>query len=305
MNKETRIRNLCVPNRIVDAVLDTDAYNEIDDQYAIAYMLRSKERINTQAIYAAPFKNSKSKSAGDGMLKSYDEIGKILFLMGESVPYFKGSERFLPDESTPVISEAAEDIVRRAREHSPDDPLYIVALGAITNVASAILLDECVRTNCVVIWLGGHARHYHDTKEFNLRGDVAAARVVIGSRVPFVQLPCNGVVSAFRVSGPELEYWFRGHGPLADYLADNTIAEAESYHKGEPWTRCIWDVTAVAYLLNDGDRFMCTTLAPTMLPTYDYAYEEMKNASLQAYVYFIKRDQLFMDMVERLTREDK
>lgn len=304
MKRTTLINNLRVPDHCVDAVLDTDAYNEIDDQYAIAYMLRSKERINTLAIYAAPFKNRKAASAGEGMLKSYDEIGKILSLMDESVPYLKGSDSFLKDESTPVISDAARDLVRRAKEYSPENPLYVIAIGAITNVASAMLLDDCVKENCVVIWLGGHARHYHDTKEFNLRGDVAAARVVMGSGVPFVQLPCQGVVNAFRISGPELEYWFRGRGPLADYLADNTIAEAESLHSGEPWTRCIWDVTAVAYLLNDGDRFMCTTLAPAMLPTYDYEYEPAKGVPDQAYIYFIKRDELFKDMVKRLTLAD-
>ena len=34
------------PTKKVDVVLDTDAYNEIDDQYAIAYMLQNPERLN-------------------------------------------------------------------------------------------------------------------------------------------------------------------------------------------------------------------------------------------------------------------
>ena len=33
----------------VDAVLDTDAYNEIDDQFAIAYLIRSTEKMRTKA----------------------------------------------------------------------------------------------------------------------------------------------------------------------------------------------------------------------------------------------------------------
>ena len=40
MTNEQRIQNLSVPSHKVDVVLDTDAYNEIDDQYAIAYLLR-------------------------------------------------------------------------------------------------------------------------------------------------------------------------------------------------------------------------------------------------------------------------
>ena len=40
---------------IVDIVIDTDAYNEVDDQFAIAWALRSTERIHVEAVYAAPF----------------------------------------------------------------------------------------------------------------------------------------------------------------------------------------------------------------------------------------------------------
>ena len=76
--------------------------------------------------------------------------------------------------------------------------------------------------------------------------DVAAARVVMQSGVPFVQLPCIGVVSNFTVSKPELEFWLKGKTPLADYLAENTIKAADSYAMGTAWTRVIWDVTAVA-----------------------------------------------------------
>ena len=60
MKDTERIKNLTAPAHIVDAVLDTDAYNEVDDQYAIAYMLRSPERVNLKAIYAAPFSNPKA-----------------------------------------------------------------------------------------------------------------------------------------------------------------------------------------------------------------------------------------------------
>ena len=69
---------LDTPTDKVDIILDTDAYNEIDDQFAISYALLSPERINTVAICAAPFKNSKSTDAGDGMEKSYDEIIKLV-----------------------------------------------------------------------------------------------------------------------------------------------------------------------------------------------------------------------------------
>ena len=302
MTNEQRMKNLSVPKGMIDVVLDTDAYNEVDDQFAISYMLKSKEKLNTKAIYAAPFFNGNSVSPKDGMEKSYNEIFKILSLAGEECDVFRGSEKYLDDENTPVISSAAEDLVERAKNYSPEKPLYVVAIGAITNIASAILLNPDITENIVVVWLGGHGLHYHDTKEFNMYQDVAAARVVMRSGVPFVQLPCMGVVDKFAVSKQELELWLKGKNQLADYLATNTIAAAEAYAKGRAWTRVIWDVTAVGWLLNDSDRFMQSRVIPTPIPTYDNLYATDYNGHPMRYVYNINRDSLMNDLFEKLTK---
>ena len=78
MTEAQRLQNLTVPNGPVDVVLDTDAFNEIDDQYAIAYLLKSGDKLNTKAIYAAPFLNSKVSTVEEGIEKSYAEILNIL-----------------------------------------------------------------------------------------------------------------------------------------------------------------------------------------------------------------------------------
>ncbi len=299
MTNEQRMKNLSVPAGPVDVVLDTDAYNEIDDQFAIAYLLSCKEKLNTKALYAAPFLNDLSTSAGDGMEQSYNEILKLLDFMGEKVDVFRGSNAFLTDEKTPVVSDAARDLSERAKKYSPENPLYVIAIGAITNVASAILLNPEVAENCVVIWLGGHAFHYPHTREFNMMQDVAAARVVMGSGVPLVLLPCRGVVSAFTISRPELEYWLKGKSPIADYLASHSIEVAEKYASGTAWTRCIWDVTAVAYLMNDDERFMESRTEPLRLPNYDDVYECADGPDIK-YVYHIKRDFLMTDLIKRI-----
>ena len=305
MTVEQLLNNLQVPTSAVDVVLDTDAYNEIDDQFAIAYLLKSKDKLMTKAIYAAPFHNEKSCGPEDGMLKSYDEIIKLLDLAGmEDLKkcVYKGAACYLPDEKTPVISPAAEDLAKRALSYTSDNPLYVVAIGAITNVASALLIDPEIKEKIVVVWLGGHAHHYPDTKEFNMFQDVAAARVVMGSGVPFVQLPCMGIVSAFTVSGPELTYWLKGKNALADYLAENTIHEVETYAKGRVWSRVIWDVTAIAWLLNDKNRFMDCRLEHTPIPEYDHRYGFNPNGQLMCYTYNINRDNLMNDLFEKLTK---
>ena len=302
MTNEQRLKNSAVPEGKIDVVLDTDTYNEIDDQFALAYLLRSDDKLDTKAIYAAPFFNQHSESPADGMEKSYEEIKKVLALMGEERRVFKGSDRYLPDENTPVPSPAAEDLIERARLYSPEKPLYVVAIGAITNVASALIKAPEIAENIVIVWLGGNARHYHDTKEFNMQQDIAAARVVMNSGAPFVQLPCMGVVSTFTVSAPELEYWLKDKNPLADYLARNTIKEAEAYASGKPWTRVIWDVTAVAWLINDKNRFMLSRIEKTRLPSYDHHYEEKDTGTDMRYVYHIWRDTLMEDLIKKLLK---
>ena len=303
MSDLIRIPN--VPAGMADVILDTDAFNEIDDQFAIAYMIKSSEKLNVKGICAAPFFNSNSDSPKDGMEKSYDEIKKLLNLMdkGDRIQnVFKGSDRYLTDEKTPVESDAARFIADLASEYSADRPLYIVSIGAITNVASAILMNPEIVDKTVVVWLGGHSLEYYDTQEFNMMQDVAAARVIFGCGVPLVQLPCMGVVDVFRMSKSELEYWLKGNNKLADYLAENTISAAEKYASGKPWSRVIWDVTAVAWLLNDNDRFMQSRIIKKHMPNYDYKYDIESDDGFMRYVYSIKRDALMEDLINKLNR---
>ena len=171
MTNEQYLKNLEAPTGKIDVVLDTDAYNEIDDQFAVAYMLKYKNKLNVKKIYAAPF----------------------------------------------------------------------------------------------------------------------------------VQLPCCGVVSEFSTSAPELRYWLSGKNPLADYLCENTVREAERYKAGMAWTRVIWDVTAVAWLLNDNDRFMRSEVTDTFLPGYDFKYEAKHLEKKMRYVTSVNRDKLMSDLFFKLT----
>jgi len=293
------------PEKPVDVILDTDAYNEIDDQFAIAYLLKAPEKLRIRAFCAAPFFNPKSESPRDGMEKSYHEIIKILRLAGREdlIPVtYRGSETYLPDEETPVPSDAARKIVEIARQYTPEDPLYVVAIGAITNVASALLTAPEITDRIVVVWLGGHALHWNGNREFNLMQDVAAARVIFGCGVPLVQLPCMGVVSAVTTTGPELIHWLRGKGPLCDYLCDNTIAEAESYAAGKPWSRVIWDITAIGWLLNDHQHLMYDRAERAPIPQYDHHYSLNPQGHFYTYVWYVKRDAIFEDLFTRLTK---
>ena len=99
-NTESLLRRLTKPKGKIDVVLDTDTYNELDDQFALSYMMKNSDKLNVKALYAAPFLNDKSVSPKDGMEKSYDEVLKLLSLMRENVDVFKGSEKYLDDEKS-------------------------------------------------------------------------------------------------------------------------------------------------------------------------------------------------------------
>ncbi len=301
LTMEQRLRMLETPQTLVDLVIDTDAYNEIDDQFAISYALRAPDRVRLLALCAAPFKNERSTGPADGMEKSYQEILHLLRLAEEKVPVYRGSTDYLPDEKTPVVSDAAEALARLAMEHTTEEPLYVAAIGAITNVASALLLKPEIADRMVLVWLGGNAIDWPDNREFNMLQDVAAARVVFDSGVPLVILPCQGVVTHFTTTGPELEFWLRGRNPLCDYLVQQTVDEANTYAKGKVWSRVIWDVTTVGWILNRDGSFMQDKLIPTPIPQYDHHYSQDSRRPLCRYVYMVRRDALFADLFSRLS----
>ena len=305
MTQEQLIRNLQAPAGHVDVILDTDAYNEIDDQFALSYLLRSGEKLTVKALCAAPFFNDNSTSPEDGMERSYREIFNLLHLAERedlNPIVFEGSRTYLPDERTPVDSPAARELVRLAKDYSPEKPLYVVAIGAITNVASALLMDPAIQDNIVIVWLGGHALEWPETGEFNMMQDVAAARVVFGCGAPVVQLPCMGVVDHFYATGPELRHWLGGKNALCDYLVAHTEEAANAYAAGKVWSRVIWDVTAVGWLLNDGNRLMEGRIIPAPLPQYDNHYSIDFRRHPSCYVWCIHRDALMQNLVEKLTR---
>ena len=130
--------------------------------------------------------------------------------------------------------------------------------------------------------------------------DIAAARVVYGCGVPLVQLPCEGVVDSFATSKYELEHWLKGKNKLCDYLLESAVNEAESYAAGKPWTRVIWDVTAIAWLIDTEGIFMRDRLIRNYLPEYDLHYAENPDGHFMKYVYKINRDALFEDLFRRL-----
>lgn len=284
------------PSGPVDIVLDTDTFNEIDDQFSVVYSMLSPS-INVQAIYAAPFHNEKSSGPADGMEKSLEEIQRVLSRLGHDSSFaLPGSKSWLPSREEPVESEAARDLVRRALEpREGGKPLYVVGIGAITNVASAILMAPEIIERIVVVWLGGHPWHWKDTDEFNLQGDINASRLLFDCGVPVVQVPCASVAEMLRVSLHDMEALARPHGAIGEYLYE-IFAEATHAHPVK--TRVIWDIAPIAWLNNS--QWAHTSLRPSPIVSTEKNWSFNPHRHFGREVLWLNRDAIFEDFFAKL-----
>ncbi|HZG57186.1 nucleoside hydrolase [Paenibacillus sp.] len=293
---EDLLRKLQHPGRTVRMVLDTDTFNEIDDQFAVTYALTSPESVKVEALYAAPFFNDLSTGPADGMEKSYQEILRILPLLGrEDVPVYRGSTSYLPAGGGFVESEAARNLVERAMASDPADPLYVVAIGAITNVASAILMEPAIVERIVVVWLGGHAFNWPNTREFNLYQDVPAARVIFDCGAPVVLVPCCGVASHLHTSLSEIRDYVLPSGPIGEYLHETYKNCAKDHYA---YTRVIWDISTIAWLVDP--NWAPSYLAPSPRISDDGHWCQDPTRHSIRYVYSLHRDAIFRDLFRKL-----
>jgi inosine-uridine nucleoside N-ribohydrolase len=191
--------------RRLKVLIDTDFANEIDDLYAVALALCSPERFEIVGLNATHFAQ---KAGPETIAESYDLLQEMLGVASRAgtVPVARGSHpmRYLDE---PCPSDGVDLIVEHARAASPDDPLWVVALGAASTVASAVLLAPDILPRVRLVF---HARSeltwptHND--QFNVWGDIRAARALLASDVPLVwfdtgqQLVCPMEVTAARLA---------------------------------------------------------------------------------------------------------
>jgi purine nucleosidase len=290
------LNRLLPPSEKSDIVLDTDAYNEVDDQFALAYSLLVQDKINVEAVYAAPFLNDRSTSPADGMEKSFEEIVRVLNLMGKkgTVPVFRGSERFLSTPADPVESPAVLDLIQRATKRK-EKPLYVLAIGCPVNIASALLIEPAIREKIVLVWLGSNPVTWYDANEFNCGQDIIASQVLYNSGVPFVDIPCKNVAEHLRTTVAELKECLAGKSPLSDDLFEIV----QSYGKGKSvWSKVIWDIATVAWLVNPEWIPSEIIHAPVLTDQHTFSFDNRRHfmrIAIDAY-----RDPIFKDLFTRL-----
>lgn len=241
-------RRLALRRRVI---IDTDAKNEADDQFAIVHALLSPS-FDLRGIIPAHFGFRPGRSERS-MLDSREEVDLILRLMDltDQVRVENGAPYALPDHKTPVPSPGAELIIEEAMR-SDDDPLFVAFFGPLTDMASALLMEPRIAEKDVtVVWIGGPPYDgppaYHP--EFNLSNDIRAASVVFGSQIKLWQIPMSTYVMT-AVSYAEFDAKVAPCGKIGEYLVRQLVEFNETW-AGRPMEyRCLGDSPAVGVMLN-------------------------------------------------------
>ncbi|REK52178.1 MAG: nucleoside hydrolase [Thermobacillus sp.] len=294
-----RLERLHHPGGKVRMVLDTDTYNEIDDQFAVIFALGSPERLKIEALCAAPFHNERSDGPEDGMVKSYEELQRIVRIAGAAgrIPIYEGSRGWMAGPDRPVESEAARRIVELALASPDDDPLYVVAIGAITNVASAILMEPSIIGKIVVVWLGGHAPWWDHTREFNMIQDVHASRIVLDCGVPLVLVPCMGVASHLLTTKAEIDLHLGECGAIGRYLAETYAACSDDHYA---YSRVIWDISTIGWLLDERSVPCRIVHSPILNEGGTYSFDQGRHLIKMAQ--HVRRDAVFRSLFDRVRK---
>lgn len=246
-------------------------------------------------------------SPAEGMALSYEEILRVFEKLDEdpSGRVFRGSPGYLPAPDQPHHSEAVDHLIERAMAND-DRPLYVVAIGAVTNIASALLLEPRIIEKIVVVWTSSYPSYapFSNRPSLNLMQDLPASRLIFDSGVPHVYLPGFYIGEQLKLSLPDMEAWVKGQGKIGDYLfelyVNNPIQKQRGIldHFGRTWV--IWDVINIAWLLNP--EWVPTRLVPAPSLDDDMYWVHGDGRHLMREAVGCNRDAIFRDFLTKLKK---
>ena len=198
----------------IKLIFDTDANNELDDQFAIAYMLFNGGVFDVKGITVNATRNDKNVQG------HYDEAERIMQLcnLKGAVPLLKGAEgnfkeitqNFGPNT---YDGQAGVDFIL---EQTKEDTIIVVAVGKLTNIALALKKDPTFAERTKIVWLGSN---YPEPGEYNQVNDTIAMNFVLNSKIPFEMVTVRygkpSGTDAVSVTKAEVEEKMPGLGPKA------------------------------------------------------------------------------------------
>lgn len=278
----------------INVILDTDTYNECDDQFALAYMLKSQDIFNIEAITVAPYSHkNRNETIISSLEKSYNEIIKICKWLNFDTTnkIFKGAKDYICNGNK-EDNDAVNKIIEVALKNNKT---YILGIGAITNIALAIQKEPKIISRIEVIWLGGHSLLQDNNLEFNFRQDVRVVKVVFESKVKLTIIPCKNVASNLMTSIYELNHYLKDKSELCNYLIDRFYNDG--YH-GIQERRVIWDISVIAYMINKNWFITKDISCPNIKD--DTSYETTINNHKITMVDYIDVNKVYNDLFKKL-----
>ncbi len=278
----------------INLILDTDTYNECDDQFALSYLIKSKDLFNIEAITVAPYSHTKRDlTVRDGQELSYNEILNICNWLNFDTnnKVFKGSMDYIQngyDEKNNAVNKIIEIALK-------NNKTYILGIGAITNIALAIKKEPKIVNKIEIVWLGGNELGYEDNLEYNFRQDVEAVKIVFESKVKLTILPCKKIVSELRIDINTLKKYLENKSELCNYLIERFYNDG--YH-GVQESRVIWDISVIAYMINkkwfETEQISCPNIRK------DTSYEVTDNRHNITFVTKLDRNKIYEDLFNKL-----
>jgi inosine-uridine nucleoside N-ribohydrolase len=239
-------------------LLDTDAFNEIDDQFFVAWSFFEK-RLEIEGVAAAHY-----RWENGSVDESYYEVHRVLELMRVTpkIPIVRGADYAMKDDKSPLQS-AATNLIHTLAAKQDARPLYVLAVGALTNVASAILLHPEIKQKIKVVWLGGYPPDGRIV-EFNAANDRAAVKSVFESGVDLTVVPTETCARYLTLPYDEANSRLRHTNVLGRYL----LGLVRDYGDRN---KIIWDISVTAYALQIATRATYFDVNEEPAPTIDLA----------------------------------
>ena len=239
--QDRRLPEIPPPDEQIRVIIDTDAKNEIDDQFALTLAVLSEERFDIEGFVATHFDND--HGGHDSIAQSAREIETVLEKTGKSGHWpVKHGSHPLRYSDEPRPSDGVDFIIDRAMDGDPEDPLWVIGLGAATNMASAMLTEPRIVDRVVAFW---HLRTNWPDRctNFNVFNDVRAARLLFHSPLPFVLFDTGGHLNC---PMPESERHIAPYGEIGRYLHE--------FRTGNPWfadpEKGLYDLGDIAAILD-------------------------------------------------------
>jgi len=289
--KERRVPSIPPADQKLRVIIDSDCKNEVDDQWAISLAILSPERFEIEGFVAANFDND--WGGPGGIESSAQEIETVLAKAGMAGrwPVLRGSHP-MRYQYEPSESEGVDFIIERAMAASPEDPLWVIGLGAATNMASALLKEPRIVDRVVAFW---HLRTRWPEKcyNFNVFGDVRATRLLFHSPLSFVLFDTGTYLTCSMEESEERVY---PHGDLGKYLHE--------YRKTRPNfaspTKGFFDLGDFSALIDPTLACWEETDCPEVGWDLHYAFRGRMGRILRCY--HVDRDRTFAMLYERLQR---